>query len=310
MDRVHYILDETLSYLLVIKDITKPQGLKPYERRTLAAIRRKVKKPETRTITRVNREIIRINPKSRASINRHTRKIERELRRYAKVVAPISSDEVYKGSIVTYKKTKRVLSRRARLPYTFIRPDEVAIARVNKYQNIFIGDHYKDDVTRQVHNVIKKTIEETRTLSRQQIAARLTKQMPEYVAQKGYFQVVTGQVLNNSRSYSSMRFYTQARIDRYEILAVLDERTSEQCKFMSGQILEVERTLKKYTEYDSARTVDEVKSVNPWIDLSGGILSVAGKVLTPQMTGEDLQGLGLNAPPYHGRCRTTVVPVL
>jgi hypothetical protein len=70
---------------------------------------------------------------------------------------------------------------------------------------------------------------------------------------------------------------------------------------MDGTVLSVERTLKQFEKYDEADTIEDVKAVNPWIALSKGVLSVGENVLTPDLTGEELQAMGLNSPPYHGR---------
>lgn len=309
-NKLLFMVNHVLESMSIEKGVLDPDGVDPFIEEVYKDIAKNTKSLESKALNEINKIINSIDPENIVSINSGIKKIEKVLTKFGTKVAPISAESVYSGSQGFYKKVKKALSKKFDVPYNFGVPDELAISRVNTYQNIFIGDHYKDDVTKRVADIIRNTIAESETLERRTIGRKLKEQMPDQVKQKGYYEMVASQVLNNSRSYSNMRFYTEAGIERFEVLAIMDERTSEQCKFMDGQILEVNVALKRYEKYDEAETIEDVKNVNPWIQSTKEGLFVNDKRVTEGMTGEDLQALGLNAPPYHGRCRTTVVPIL
>lgn len=290
--------------------ILEPDGLIPYETTAYNAVRRTVAKQEKKTLKKINKIIDGVNPESETSIKTGVKKIENEVTKYGVKIAPASSDTVYKHSEKVYKDAKRATSSKFDTAYTFAEPDRVAIDRVNTFGDVFVGEHYKDDVTESVTRTIRNIISESEALDSTAIANKIKKAMPGVMKQEGWWNVLVSQLLNHSRSYSSMQFYTESKIDKYEVVALLDSRTSQTCRYMDGTILEVSRTIERWKLYDDAKTTDDVKAVNPWITDKGGILSVGGTTLTPDLTGEDLQALGVNSPPFHANCRTTVVPIV
>ena len=315
---LHYYATDILE--IIEKGVLDPDRILSYVLNTIAEISKKTAKIERALLDKIGRAIDSIDPTSTTSIGRQTKKIESYIRSYSKKAAPLSSSVVYKNSEKFYKAVKKKLSGKFDVPYTFIHPDRVAIARVNTYQHIFIGDHYNDKVTKQVSKIIRDTIAETEVLDAKVIARKLKKLMPGYAKQKGYYETVTSQVLNNARSYSSMRFYDDAGIDRYQVLAILDEVTSSICKTMDGTILEVKKTLKNFRRYDDCKTKEEVKDVNPWMTMKKDgddemvyfkdkLIGTNGE-MAGGLTGPDLQAMGVNACPYHAKCRSTVVPVI
>jgi len=303
-----------LNTLCFTKNILDNDGITKYILNTLLDIFNKNRKDEVITNTKLNYVISKIDPDKKGSLDKGIKKAQSILKDHGKRILSSSTSLIYKHSEKTYKTVKNTLSHESGIPFTFAYPDEVAIDRINKMQNLFIRNHYNDDVTKQVKKVIVETIDNNRTLNTKQIANELRKNLKDIEKQKGYFETVVSQVLNNARSYSNMRFYSEADIMEYEVVAVMDESTTVQCQFMNGQVLSVPVTLNRYKLYDEAKSIDEVKQVNPWISAKSidgeAILSVNGKVIDRNMTGADLQNLGLSAPPYHARCRTTVWAVL
>jgi hypothetical protein len=312
VNKLLYTIEDLLEVLKVEDDILQPGGIAKYEKAAADKIRSKTEKIDEKTLKKIDKVIDKIDPEDSLSVEVGAKRVGDELKKHGKKVAPISSTITYRESELVYKKTKKRLSIKTGEEYGFGYADELAIDRINMSTEIFIGEHYQDEVTETVKKYITETLNETKTLDRTTIANKLKEKMPQYVKQAGYFDVVVGQVLNTARNYSNMRFYEEAYIDRYVVVAVNDQRTTVICQFMDGMVLEVAKTLKRYEMYDTAASPDEVKEVNPWIkhDAKTGLLSVLGKPITPEMTGDDLQALGLNAPPYHGRCRTTVTAVI
>ena len=308
--KLRYSVAELLfAFGLIEKGILDPEGTKIYESRTLSAIRESVSKVEAGLLKEIDKIIDLIDPLSSTSVQQGTAAIMEMLELYSVKVSSLSSGVLYSHTEDAYKTSKRALATLFDADYSFIHQDELAVARVNKFLNSFIENHYKDDVTASTYKAISDVVNKSDVMSRSEISRVLKEQMPKLVKQESYFNIVVAQAINSSRSYSSMRFYEDAEIYKFRVLSVLDESTSEICKFMNGKILEVRETIKAFEKYDEVQDAEESKTVIPWIKDQKGSLSVNGKEITRDMTGEDLQALGVQSCPYHANCRTTVVPV-
>ncbi|MCG8418791.1 MAG: head morphogenesis protein [Proteobacteria bacterium] len=147
-----------------------------------------------------------------------------------------------------------------------------------------------------------------------------------------YWEVVAGAFVSQGRSFAQLSAYAEARIDRYVIEAVLDERTTEVCRFLHGKSFSVDQGLSLFERIEADPT--SVKEHTPWVreafdPTTGrkalyvprggervGIAQVAQSALgTRDHRGEfargrterELADLGVSFPPFHGLCRTTTV---
>lgn len=150
-----------------------------------------------------------------------------------------------------------------------------------------------------------------------------------------YWDVVAGAFIGNGRTYAQLSSYAEAGITRYLIEAVLDERTTEICRYLHGKIFEVRDALRRFDALERLELPEEVKQAQPWVrestDTTTGnrVLFVErGGVRTPlvevtrsgfgniddrgehgrDVSNRGLMDLGVGFPPYHGLCRTTTIP--
>lgn len=313
--RLCYVTAELLRNLGIekVRDPRKPAGGEAAELAIKRKIAGQVSTQEKKTLDALVRVTRRIDPADAASIRYAEERAALILTRHGQIVAPLGYDETLAGTEAYYKDVKRAWSADFDRPFTFSQIDEVAVDRITRWDAPRIGRHYRDKVTGQASRAINEAVRaQGGALSRRQISARLAKEFPSIVAQKGYWDIVAASVVTNARSYSSNVFYSEARIDNYEVVAVMDARTSEICRFMNGKIFSVQRTLQKYERMDAATTVEEANSVWPWMrtkmeDGKPVVLTREGTRADTLSAGE-LQARGYDAPGYHGRCRTTVVP--
>jgi SPP1 gp7 family putative phage head morphogenesis protein len=156
--------------------------------------------------------------------------------------------------------------------------------------------------------------------------------------QRNYFDIVASAVVGRSRSYGQLRSMQNAGVTRYIISAVLDEATTERCRFLDGKVFSVEHGLQRYAETDALADPRDVNYSMPWLKeskIQGG--RDAGKVgiYVPSKQGDKLAavverpGFGtkdqkgtysrtmgsqqlmdsnVGTPPYHAGCRTVIVP--
>ena len=150
-----------------------------------------------------------------------------------------------------------------------------------------------------------------------------------------YWETVAGAFVSNGRSFAQLSAYAEAGIDRYLIEAVLDERTTEICRFLDGKTFTVATGLGTFERVEAEP--DLVQELTPWVreavDPASGrkvlfvergdqrvpLAEVARSALgTRDDRGEfsralserDMESLGISFPPYHGLCRSTTVPAI
>jgi hypothetical protein len=138
---------------------------------------------------------------------------------------------------------------------------------------------------------------------------------------------------NRGRTYTQLAAFDEADVERYRFEAVLDEVTSEVCRFMHGKVFSVERAMKRFREVERARDPERIQDLQPWVQVGadddgnqvlfyerGDRRRVVAQVDEPavgerdevgdysrQMSPDQLEAAGVTVPPLHGRCRSSIV---
>ena len=114
---------------------------------------------------------------------------------------------------------------------------------------------------------------------------------------------------------------------------MMDQTTSEICRFLNGRIFSVEKAVKRMRHSMSLTDPEEIRNVRPWVqsgmspngdpllyfnrggerhtvahvDEAGeGEMDRAGKY-SKTMSNKALEAAGVNVPPLHSHCRSTIV---
>lgn len=131
-----------------------------------------------------------------------------------------------------------------------------------------------------------------------QAAALFDEQLSEKTQTYGnaYWRGFAQNVITRSRSLGQTEAYVKAQIERFEIRAVLDHRTTPICREMHGRVIEVQKAVQMRNALIEAKSPDEVLEIVPWVKAE-------------QVEGVDSAHLpaGLSMPPFHFRCRTRTV---
>jgi hypothetical protein len=173
-------------------------------------------------------------------------------------------------------------------------------------------------------------------LGRLEISKQLTDQYGASIGGRtqSYFTVYAGALVDRSRSRAEMNAYREAYITRWIASAVMDEATTDFCRWVDGKVFEVEESINVMDRgEDPNLSVEDLKLANPWARQFGPGGSMVG-VRTPYGPGDarmtalfeidksgmgtqgkgqytdkgganNLTALGVGPPPYHGNCRTT-----
>ncbi len=152
---------------------------------------------------------------------------------------------------------------------------------------------------------------------------------------RNYFEVVGSSFTNRSRTYSQLSSFTDAEIARFTFEAMLDEATTNVCRFMHGKTFDVRKSLEIVERTEAAESQPEqIKDIQPWVrdgfgdggkeqiqaTVAGEPVKVA-RVLesavgqkdkigrfSESLSVSELEARGITLPPLHGLCRSTVVP--
>ena len=161
-------------------------------------------------------------------------------------------------------------------------------------------------------------------------------------APESYFRVVANSALIRARTHSALSAYDEAGIEQWRFVSVMDESTSDQCRFLNGRVFSVGKSLDRLEAAESKAfsNPESIKLTSPWlqkirdpegrelmatvkrdkagrrrytavaeVDRSGVGGRSAGKY--NQMVSDDkLEDIGAYMPPLHGNCRSMVEPVL
>jgi hypothetical protein len=171
-------------------------------------------------------------------------------------------------------------------------------------------------------------------LGREDLARDLESAARDIIAGRDsfYWETVAGAFVSNGRSFAQLSAYAEAGIERYLIEAVLDERTTEICRFLDGKTFTVATGLQNFERIEAEP--DRISDLAPWVreaidpDTGRKVLFVErGDSRMPlaevtrsavgtrddrgdfsrALSERDLENLGISFPPYHGLCRSTTV---
>lgn len=202
----------------------------------------------------------------------------------------------------------------------------------------FVTDEYKRR-NAEFGELAKKIVDDgvAQGLGREQIARNLDDAARGRIEgrSKFYWEVIAGAFVGRGRSFAQLSGYAEAGIDEYQIVSVLDERTTQICRYLDGKTFTVASGLRAFGDQEKIRDPEQIKKVNPWgriakgpngqqtifvnhargrqavavVERSGfGARDDAG-TFSRGRSARELENLGLGFPPYHGLCRTTTVPV-
>jgi SPP1 gp7 family putative phage head morphogenesis protein len=215
--------------------------------------------------------------------------------------------------------------------------DRRVIRHVVQSQGNFVRDEYGRRIAgfgEDARRVVGTGLEQG--LGRDDIAAELERAARAALVERApfYWEVVAATFVGQGRSFAQMSSYAEAGIERYVIEAVLDEQTTNICRFLHGKSFSVGDALQRFEQVERAERPEDIKQLIPWVresldpetgnpllwvDGSGGRTTIAEVTRSAMGTRDDrgefrrvasdgvLREVGVGVPPFHGLCRTTTV---
>ncbi len=205
---------------------------------------------------------------------------------------------------------------------------------LRRSQGHFIRDEYgrrAEALSARARDVVAEGLEAG--LGRSDIARDLATKLGEsaIARSRDYWNMVAGVFVGRARSYAQVSAYRDAGVERYVIQAVMDEVTSNGCRFLDGKVLTVGGAIEQFDRVERLADPEGIKDEQPFVREGessgtrflfverGGRRTRLAHVVESGVGAsdargsyshvhEDLAAAGIGPSPYHGHCRTTTVP--
>lgn len=215
--------------------------------------------------------------------------------------------------------------------------DRRAVAFVTRANSLFVRDEYArrlDSFGLEAKRIVARGLEDG--LGRDEIAGDLARVANEAMVQRSasYWDVIAASFVGEARSLSQISFYAEAGIERYVLSAVLDEHTTDTCRFLDGKVIQTADAVRMLDRMESSDDPAAIKQIRPWVrervgedgkrallvnrDGERSVLAVVERsgvgarddrgAYSRALSGRDLAPAGIGFPPFHGLCRTTTLP--
>lgn len=215
--------------------------------------------------------------------------------------------------------------------------DRRAMDYVTRANSLFVRDEYGRRLER-LGQKVKRTVAQglERGLGRDDLAEKLQHIADASLAQPSasYWEVVAASFVGESRSLSQVSAYAEAGIERYVFSAVLDEHTTDTCRYLDGKVFQTADALRTFERLEAAEDPLAIKHVRPWVREKTGedgkrqlliehsgertMLAVVERSgfgarddrgeFSRGLSSRELGSLGIELPPLHGLCRSSVLP--
>jgi hypothetical protein len=226
-----------------------------------------------------------------------------------------------------YKTAKRVSAKAANAKVSFKLVDKGAVKAIGEHQVFWIGDFYSEHLSARIRGVSEEIMLKSglsnreagkalRTALRREFGitpggkTTLAPQIPARFAGNPdlYFRGVASTAGHQSRTFGSMRAFSEAGIRRYKIINPSDERTGQICQRMVDQVFEVQIGVQNMDRQLAAKNPKEIRDeIAPWHGPKA-LDKIIGKAKRgSDLASQRLADAGSSLPPYHPLCRSEAV---
>lgn len=158
----------------------------------------------------------------------------------------------------------------------------------------WIGNYFSDTLGAEIKGVCEAAFSEG--LGRAELGAALRDKFGQQIKRSdSYWKGLAATNINRARCFGGVTAMEAANVNEYEIIAMMDERTSPICRMMNGKIFTIKDAVKLRDAAISSKTPEEFKAAHPWIPYA----------TAKSIPDDKLAASGLSLPPYHFYCRTT-----
>lgn len=186
----------------------------------------------------------------------------------------------------------------------FGRKDTNALKTLINEAMFWIGEHYGDHIEKPLEKELASFF--TDGMTREDLSWGIEEAMTGVVRRsRSYWNFFADHTATKMREIGRVSGYEQAGVKIVRVQAWIDDRTTEICRALNGQVISVRRLRQftdNYLEASASKDKDAIKEAWPWLTESQG-----RKLQDPQAREEAVRDGKVGLPPYHARCRTITV---
>lgn len=328
-------------YKAAPKNPLTPKGFDAYVLGALRSIRRSVGERAEQSFLDMSRSLERNWP--RMSPAQREAAIDNAARQYLNLgreLAPRVSNSLKEPGKVTAAQTRAANAKEydLRIDTSLSLTDQRSVWNLATSQANFVRDTFgvrSERFSQKARTIVADGLAAGH--DRYEISAALAAQLNtnEMNRTNAYWQVIASVFTGRARSMSTLQSFDAAGIKAYEFEAVLDEVTSQTCRFMHGRRFRVAPALERIFQVEQAENPEAVKQLQPWPTVATGpggqqalVVDQGGqrKVIATversaagqkddtgefrsRMSTRQMEESGICTPPLHGHCRSLLVPV-
>jgi len=157
-----------------------------------------------------------------------------------------------------------------RLTTALTQPDTKAIQQISNQQGWYLKDQMgkrSEALTKHGERIVKRGLKDG--WGREQIAKELEGKLSGMWGKYGrnYSMAVSSVALSRARSWSEIKSYQEVSIEQMEFQAILDEVTTEACRFADGQVISVNECSDLMERGANVSNPEDIKTVNPFVNV-------------------------------------------
>lgn len=190
----------------------------------------------------------------------------------------------------------------AAIDYALKAKDIESMKELHRYGFFWVGQTYDRFVSKDVQGLLREYFDKGLTCAQLAEGMSILMRDRETPRMRGYFELLADHLTTKVAEMGHLSGYEEAGVEYVEIVARLDDRTTDICRHLHGRVIPIgimQNQRNRILDAAHRGDMEAAKSAQPMIG-SKRTQDILSMGRTSNITA---QGIGL--PPYHFRCRTT-----
>jgi len=219
--------------------------------------------------------------------------------------ADLVSDRVVEVEEAAYMQGARAGMKGSGLSFAWTFADMKALDTVANDTMFWIGDHYSDDVQKKIDNILNDFFKGQS--SRKEVYWQLKEELGIiFNKSDAYWNLLADHMITKTKEIGRVTGYEQAGAEVVRVKAILDDRTTEICRRLHGQVISVKDLRKQVDNYFKAAKKHDKEAIKKFWPMYSD-KDAKKKLSSQQKVNSQIKAGKLGLPPYHFGCRTITV---
>jgi SPP1 gp7 family putative phage head morphogenesis protein len=177
---------------------------------------------------------------------------------------------------------------------------------IKKQQVFWLKSYYDSNVSNKLSEILTKSIENKWT--KVELSQELKTHFGGLVKQSmPYFEGLAEHTSLRVREFARLTNYQKCGATRYQIVAVMDERTSDICRALDGKIFPLKPAIDKMNDLFAVAELTDFKEAKNRLKEIAPFVNDKNVEYNEQNQPIGISGEHTPFPPFHWRCRTRTV---